>query len=446
MSGLEISILMILLTFGGILFGIHIGVSLIFFSVVGILLVTGDFGIIGGMLGDAPFSVLFDYELCVIPLFVLMGDFIIMAGAGQDLYRAFYVILKKVRGGLAIATVFANAVFAAVTGVSIASAAVFSKVVYPEMTKFGYEKKFIMGTIAGSSVLGMLIPPSVLFIVFGIFSEESIGKLFMAGVIPGLLLTVIYCIGISIMVRFRPQLAGAPVITEEEGEEKGFSPKISVLGLLKDTSGIAALIVVVLGGMYAGFLTPTEAGAAGAIGACILAMVKGRFKISSLHSALRETGLVVASFFILFIGAQLFSRMLAVSGFARALTETMLGLSLPPICILLMMVVVWLILGTLIDSISIMILTLPLMLPIVKALGFDLLWFGVIATITIEMGLITPPFGMVPFVMKSTLGKEVEIYQIFRGVLPFLLMMCICLALLIAFPQISTWLPSHVLG
>lgn len=438
MSGFEIALLMLFLTFTGILFGIHIGISLLFFSFIGVLLITGDHSVTSTLLGNGPFYTLFDYELCVIPLFVLMGDFIIMAGAGQDLYRAFYVCLKKVRGGLAIATVLANAVFAAVTGVSIASAAVFSKVAYPEMQKFGYEKRFILGTIAGSSVLGMLIPPSVLFIVFGIFSEESIGKLFIAGVIPGLVLTFVYCIGIRVMIHFRPQLAGAPVITGEEGH-------FTIIRVLKDTWGVAALILVVLGGMYAGFLTPTEAGAAGAIGSCVLAVVKGRFRISSMHHALQETGLVTASFFTLFIGAQLFSRMLALSGFPRILTETLMGLSLPPICIILMMVVVWLILGTLIDSISIMILTLPLMLPVVKELGFDLIWFGVIATITIEMGLVTPPFGMVPFVMKSTLGKEAKVDEIFLGSLPYLLMMGITLAILIVYPQLCTWLPSRMM-
>ena len=443
MSGLEIAILMIFCTFAGIILGIPIGISLIFFSVSGILLMTGDFDMIAGLLGNGPFYTLFDYELCVIPLFVLMGDFVIMAGAGQDLYRAFHVMLKKVRGGLAIATVLSNAVFAAVTGVSIASAAVFSKVVYPEMKRFGYDKKFTLGAISGSSVLGMLIPPSVLFIVYGIFSEESIGKLFMAGVIPGLLLMTIYCLGIVTMISFRPQLAGTVVMPEDEEAGHFFTKFRRLFG---DTWGIATLILIVLGGMYAGLLTPTEAGAAGAIGACLLAVVNRRFRISSMHHALRETGLVIASFFTLFIGAQLFSRMLAMSGFARILTETLLGLSLPPYLIILMMVLVWLILGSLIDSISIMILTLPLMLPIAKALGFDLIWFGVVATITVEMGLITPPFGMVPFVMQSSLGGEASVYDIFRGALPFLLMMMIALAIIIAFPQLSTWLPSRLLG
>lgn len=439
MSSLAIAILMLFLTFTGILFGIHIGISLLLFSLLGVLLITGDLGITSSLLGNGPFYTLFDYELCVIPLFVLMGDFIIMAGAGQDLYRTFYIFLKKVRGGLAIATVLANAVFAAVTGVSIASAAVFAKVAYPEMKKFGYEKKFILGTIAGTSVLGMLIPPSVLFIVYGIFSEESIGKLFMAGVIPGLILMFIYCVGIRVMIYFRPKLAGVPAIIEDEGH-------FTIIRVLKDTWGIVMLILLVLGGMYAGFLTPTEAGAAGAIGSCVLAVVKGRFSISSMHHALSETGLVTASFFTLFIGAQLFSRMLAVSGFARILTETLLSLSLPPIYIILMMVVVWILLGTMLDSISIMILTLPLMLPVVKDLGFNLLWFGVIATLTIEIGLITPPFGMVPFVMKSTIGKEIGVEEIFLGVLPFILMMGLTLAILIVFPQLCTWLPSRMMG
>ncbi len=438
MTGFEIAILMLFLTFTFILLGVHIGVSLLFFSTMGVLLITGDTGVTSTLIGTGPFYSLFDYELCVIPLFVLMGDFIIMAGAGEDLYAAFYAFLKKIRGGLAIATVLSNAIFAAVTGVSIASAAVFSKIAYPEMQKLAYEKKFILGSIAGSSVLGMLIPPSVLFIVYGIFSEESIGKLFMAGVLPGLVLTGIYTIGIMVMVRFRPQLTGN--LNTAKYEER-----FGKLQAVRNTWGIILLIILVLGGMYSGLTTPTEAGAVGAIGACGLAIVKRRFKIQDMHFALRETGLVIASFFTLFFGAQIYSRMLALSGLVNKLTTLLLTLSPHPIIIIFMMVCVWLILGCLIDSISIMILTLPIMLPVVKGLNLDLIWFGVIATITIEMGLLSPPFGMVPFVMKSTLGKKVHVEDIFRGVLPFLLMMFITLLLLITFPKLCTWLPSHMM-
>jgi tripartite ATP-independent transporter DctM subunit len=437
MSDVGIAGLMLALTFTAILFGVHIGISLLIFSLLGTILVTGDLGATAALLGTGPFYVLFEYELVVIPLFILMGDFVIMAGASQDLYDAFHVWLRKVRGGLAVATVLANAVFAAVTGVSIASAAVFSKVALPQMINFGYEKKFTLGTVAGSSVLGMLIPPSVLFIVYGIFSEESIGKLFMAGVIPGLILTVIYCVGISVMIRVRPELAGRTASNEKLG-------RWGKLRAIRETWGVLSLIVVVLGGMYGGILTPTEAGAAGAIGSFLLAIVRGRFKAANMRHALHETGLVTASFFLLFIGAQLFSRMLAVTGFVRVLTEVLVSLPVHPMVIILLMVIVWLILGCLIDSISIMILTLPLMLPVVKALGFNLIWFGVVATITIEMGLITPPFGMVVFVMKSTIGEGVAVEDIFKGTLPFLLMMVMALAIVIAFPALSTWLPAHM--
>ncbi len=437
MNELAIAGLMIFLTFLFIIFGIHIGVSLLSFSLLGLILTTGDLGVTASLLGTGPFYVLFEYELVVIPLFILMGDFVIMAGASQDLYQAFHIWLRKVRGGLAIATVLANAVFAAVTGVSIASAAVFSKIALPQMMKHGYQGKFTLGTVAGSSVLGMLIPPSVLFIIYGIFSEESIGKLFMAGVIPGLILTAIYSLGIKVMIYKRPQLAG--------DIPKEAIARWDWLKALRDTWGIVALILMVLGGMYGGVLTPTEAGAVGAIGSCLLAVVKGRFKFTSMGHALHETGLVTASFFLLFIGAQLFSRMLATTGFVRVLTDTLVGLSAPPIVLILLMILVWLILGCLIDSMSIMILTLPIMLPVVKALHYDLIWFGVVATITIEMGLLTPPFGMVVFVMKSTIGEGVTVEEIFRGSFPFLLMMAACLALIVAFPILSTWLPSHML-
>jgi len=438
MSDIEIAGLMLVLTFSGLLFGIHIGVSLLTCSFLGLLLITGDADSTVTLLGTGPFYILFEYELAVIPLFVLMGDFVIMSGASEDLYKAFHVWLRKVRGGLAIATVLSNAVFAAVTGVSIASAAVFSKIALPQMMRFGYNKKLTLGTVAGSSVLGMLIPPSVLFIVYGIFSEESIGKLFMAGVIPGLILTLIYSTGISIIVRFRPQMAGELKKNEVVGRWVN-------IRALKDTWGVIGLILLVLGGMYGGLLTPTEAGAAGAMGAFLLAIIKGRFTGKEMKRSLHETGLVTASFFLLFIGAQLFSRMLATSGFARVLTELLVSLPVPPIVVILLMILVWIILGCLIDSISIMILTLPLMLPVVRALGYDLIWFGVIATITIEMGLLTPPFGMVCFVMKSTIGEGVTVEEIFQGALPFLLMMGICLALIVAFPILSTWLPSQMM-
>lgn len=428
--------LMLILMFTLVLAGVHIGISLLFCGLLGTYLKIGDFGVCASALGTGPFYTLFVYELVVIPLFILMGTFVVQSKASDDLYSAFHVWLGRVPGGLAIATVISNALFAAVTGVSIASAAVFSKIALPQMKKLGYDKKFTLGTIAGSSVLGMLIPPSVLLIVYGIFSEESIGKLFLAGVIPGILLTIIYIAGILFIVRIRPELAGT---TSSEKIQMG-----AMLKAITRTWGVFTLIVLVLGGIYAGVLTPTEAGAVGAIGAFLMALLKGLLNVKTIRYSLRETGLITASFFLLFIGAQMFSRMLAVTGFVNAVSHTLISLPVAPIVVVIMILIVYLILGTFIDSISILVLTLPIMLPVVKGLGFNMIWFGIISTVAVEMGLLTPPFGMVIFVMKSTVGAEVEIEDIFVGILPFLLMMILTLAVLIAFPTLSTWLPAHM--
>ncbi len=439
MDPVNLGILMLILTFVGIISGVHIGIVLVCLSLIGTWLATGDFLASASLLGTGPFYSLFSYEIVVIPLFILMGLFVTISGASEDLYKAFNLAFRKIPGGLAIATVVSNALFAAITGVSIASAAVFSKIALPEMRNLGYEKKFTLGTIAGSSVLGFLIPPSVLLIVYGIFSRESIGKLFIAGIVPGLLLTLIYSLGIILMVKLRPQLAGEKIDKFEKiGAKKAFST-------LSNTWGAASLVFLVLGGIYGGYFTPTEAGAIGAIGAFTLSFIKRRLNKESLQYALHETGLITASFFLLFIGAQMYSRMLAVTGIVNTVTDLTLSLPFSPLMILVLIFIVYVILGAFIDSISIMILTLPVMIPVVQSFGFDLIWFGVVSTIAVEMGLLTPPFGMVVFVMKSTIGGGIAVEDIFKGIVPFLLMMILLLALLVAFPVLVTWLPSHMM-
>jgi C4-dicarboxylate transporter DctM subunit len=426
---------LVFLTFAGIVSGIHIGIVLLILGLVGSWIATGDFVVSASLLGTGPFSALFESDIVVIPLFILMGLFVTISGASEELYGTFFYLLGRIPGGLAIATVFANALFAAITGVSIASAAVFSKVALPEMKRLGYDLKFTLGTIAGSSVLGFLIPPSVLLIVYGIFSRESIGKLFIAGVVPGILLSLVYSLGIFLMVKIRPRLAG---------QRPPKPPLSTVIRSLVNMWGALALIALVLGGIYGGFLTPTEAGAMGALGAFVLTIIKGRLNAGSMNYALHEAGLITASFFLLFIGAQMYSRMLAVTGLVATITDTLVGLAIHPLMVLILIFVVYIILGAFIDSISIMILTLPIMIPVIKGFGFDPIWFGVITTITVEMGLLTPPFGMVVFVMKSTIGDEVTIEEMFRGSVPFLLMMCITVAILVAFPKLVTWLPAHM--
>lgn len=437
MDGTVIAGLMLLLLLAGILSGIHIGVVLLSISLLGLWLVIGDFGKAASLLGTGPFYALFEYELAVIPLFVLMGLFAEVSGASRDLYDAFNIVLGRVRGGLGIATVLSNAVFAAITGVSIASAALFSKVALPQMLRHGYDKRFTLGTVAGSSVLGMLIPPSILFIVYGILSEESIGKLFIAGIIPGLILTVMYSLGIFGMVRLWPRLAGVVSAAGSRG------CRGNARSLLQ-TWAVLALIVLVLGGIYAGLFTPTEAGAVGAIGAFVMALVKRSVNLGTMKYSLLETGLVTASFFLLFIGAQMFGRMLATSGFVRDFSEALIGLPIPPIMIVALIMLVFVLMGCFLDSISIMIITLPIFLPVVEALGFNLIWFGVLTAIAIETGLITPPFGMVCFVMKSTVGEDITVEDVFVGSAPFLLMMFATMAILVTFPVLSTWLPGKM--
>ena len=348
---------------------------------------------------------------------------------------------RKERGGLEIATVFSNAVFAAITGVSIASAAVFGKISLPEMLKAGYEKRFALGVVAGSSILGMLIPPSVLLVIYGVISEQAIGRLFVAGIIPGLLLTAVYSLGIFFMVTYKPRL----IMTRAGLHAKEVQKRIGIgqfAGAFLRCWGIVALIIITLGSIWGGYCTPTEAGAVGAFVALVLGLGKRRINLSSFWKVLLETGITTSAIFYLLIAAQMYSRMLAISGLVQWSSEWVVSLQVPPIVVIFMFLLIFLIMGCFIDSTSIMLLTLPLMLPIVQKLGYDLIWFGIVSTVVIEMGLITPPFGMVVFAMKAALGEKVRIEEIFQGSYPFLFMLAITVFILIFFPSLSTWLPS----
>lgn len=417
-----------------ILLGVHIGVALMTASLIGLCWIEGNLGGPGHLVGTGVFYSLFTYVLAVVPLFAMMGLLANLSGASGDLYDAAAAWLRRVPGSLGIATVLANAVFAAVTGVSVASAAVFSKISLPHMKRIGYDSRLSLGCIAGSSVLGMLIPPSVLLIIYGLFSRESIGRLFIAGIVPGVILATLYSVLIIAMVLMKPALGGSSVATQVSWHER--------LRLLGNSWGVTALIMLVLGGIYAGIFTATEAGAIGAIGALVLVAVKRKLSVAGLWGTLLETGLMSASFFFLFIGAQMFSRMLSISGVAPYISQMAAAMPVPPVAIIGMFILVYLFLGMFLDCVSELVITLPLMLPVVSALGFDPLWFGIIAVVSAEMGLITPPFGMVIFVMKAALGEEATLEGMFIGAAPFLLMMMTLLAILIAFPILATWLPS----
>lgn len=441
MSPVTIGLISLILLLAMVLMGCHIGTSLMVMSVVGIYLSTGSLGVAINILGTTAFSAIRDYAFGVIPLFVLMGLLANLSGASSDLFNAADAMLRKVKGGLAIATVFANAIFAAITGVSIASAAVFTKIALPPMKRLGYDKKFAVGTIAGSSVLGMLIPPSLLMIVYGMLAEVSIGKLFVAGVLPGIMMALIYIIGISVMVKVKPALIQQP---REEGAEDSYEESSRLKAIIKPWP-MVLLIVVTLGGIWGGFFTPIEAGGVGAFGALILVICKRKFTLKAMWDTLLETGITTGSVLFLLISAQMYSRMLAMTGVVSMVGKAVTELPLPHMAIIVIFILVWVALGCILDSTSILLLTIPLMVPIVRSFDMDLVWFGIVGIVAIETGLLTPPFGMSVYTIKSSMkasegGDEMTLVDIFAGSMPFLLMMFLCIALMLTFPGIVTLL------
>jgi len=416
--------------------GMHVGIALSLLSFVGVWMIRGDATVAANLLALAASDAISDYVFGVVPLFVLMGLLVAVADIGKDSFEVANQIFRRVRGGLGIATVAANAVFAAITGISIASAAVFTKVAVPEMLRHGYSPRFAVGVVAGSSVLGMLIPPSLLLILYGVLTEKSVGDLFVAGIIPGIVLAIAYSVGILLMGRFTPGFVGGRIVSDEQ---QG-APLMSAGEMVARMMPVVALVVLVLGGLYAGLFTPTEAGAVGAAGALVLAIIKRKLSGAALWQVLVETGRITASICFLIIAAQLYSRMLAVSGVTellRALTVST-GLGFPGLLTIFVLVV--LLLGTILDSSSIMLITIPLVLPALVSFNVDLIWFGIVTLLAVEIGLLTPPFGIAVFVIKATLGisSPITLNDIFAGALPFAAIMLVVLLLVIAFPWLAT--------
>jgi C4-dicarboxylate transporter DctM subunit len=364
-----------------------------------------------------------------------MGLFANASGASQDLYNAGFAWFGRLPGGLGVVTVVANAVFAAVTGVSIASAAVFSKIAVPQMIRFGYSKGFSTGCVAGSSALGMLIPPSIMLIIYGILTNESVGALFIAGIVPGVLLTINYSIGIIVMAYFFPKMLGDP----RRPEKLAWGARIRALG---SAASVFGLVVLVLGGMYAGVFTPTEAGAVGCVGGLVIMIIKGQHSLKGLKMTLMDAGFTTASVFLLFIGAQMFGRMLTISGVVADLSQWVTTLQIHPTMIIIGMLIILMLMGTFLDVISILVISIPIMLPMLETLHINLIWFGILATVSIETGLVTPPFGMSVFVVKGSLGDLVSLEEIFIGSIPFLIVLFATIAILLFNPWLATWLPS----
>lgn len=415
--------------------GLHVAITLGLLSFVGVWLIRGDAGVAANLLAQAVSDAIASHIFGVVPLFVLTGFLVARADVGKDAFEVANQAFRRIRGGLGIATVAANAVFAAITGISIASAAVFSRVAVPQMLRFGYQPRFAVGVVAGSSVLGMLIPPSLLMILYGFLSEQSVGDLFTAGIVPGLLLAFAFAGAIVLMAWARPTM----VYLGGQAQPVDDDTLMPLSEMLLKTVPIVLLIGLVLGGIYAGFFTATEAGAVGALLALAIAVLRRKLTWRSFWEVLTETGHVTVAVSFLIICASIYTRMLAMSGTPQALVEAMAAAGLGVTAFLLLYVLLILLLGTIVDSSSIMLIVLPLMLPIATQFDLNLVWFGVITVVAVEVGLLTPPFGLSAYVIKSTLGRTVDISlgDIFRGTGPFTLAMLVVLGLLLVFPQIS---------
>lgn len=452
MSTITIALLMVIGLFVCVLIGIHIGFSLALMATIGIILISGSFDTGIYILATTTFEALRSYTFAVIPLFMLMGSFMSNSSIAKDMFAFLARILKIIPGGLGVATVFANAIFAAVTGVSIASAAIFARVAVPEMERHRYLPSFAAGTVAGSSVLGMLIPPSLMFILYGYLAEVSIGKMFIAGIIPGILLALMFSVMIIIFAKFRPnsvylqdfdeQMAEKQEKFQQLLEETSEVEEASMLRLSIAVIPTALLIVIVLGGIWGGFFTPTEASAFGAMGALIIGFFT-HMGIKGFLNALLETAGAASSILFLLICATMYSRMLTMSGVIVWLSGSVMNLEVSRYIILALLMVVIILLGCVLDSTSIMLVTVPMMAPIMSMLGFDLIWYGVIMVLFVHMGLLTPPFGMCVFAVKGALSnRSINVEQIFSKAMPFLIVMLIHAIICVLFPALSTWLPT----
>lgn len=417
-----------------VLLGMPIALVLMSLSYVGIWIArSGEFMAVN-TLGLAASSAVSSYEFGVIPLFIMMGLVLEKADVGRDAFAAAASLLRRVRGGLGIATVFANAIFASIVGSSIASAAVFSRIAVPQMVEHGYTKRFSVGCVAGSSVLGMLIPPSLLLIIYGLMAEESVGKLFIAAVIPGIILAFAFALAIYAMTWLTPRFIGDARAADDLAAS---SPR----EIFAQLGPIAVLVILVIGGIYGGFFTPTEAAAVGAAFAFLIAIAKRRINWTSFKEIVLESGYVSAAILFLIVAANLYTRQVALTGIPSKVANWVAGAGLEMGGFLAVYFVLLLLLGMILDSVSIMLIMLPIMIPVLSVLGGDKIWFGIITVIVVEIGLLTPPFGLSVYVVKGVLPKDfVSLPTIFAGALPFVLVMILVSILLMAVPDLSLWL------
>ncbi|MFP6712466.1 MAG: TRAP transporter large permease [Rhodospirillales bacterium] len=438
MTGIEIGITSVILIIVLIYLGMYIPVALGLVSFIGVLIIRGNVDMAVALLSESIADAVTEFVFASVPLFALMGLIVSKAGIGKDVYEVANFLFYRIRGGLGIATVFANAVFASVTGSSIASASVFTRVAVPEMRRFGFKPRFTVGVVAGSSVLGMLIPPSAMLIIYAIVTEQSIGQMFVAGIIPGILLSVAYAVLILLMAYIVPNWVGGMESKDIANEDWA---KMTMMDLVRKMFPIVLLITMVLGGIYGGIVTPVEAGAMGSLSALIIAVAKRRMSWADLWEVLVETGHITAAILFLIIAATMYNRMLGVAALPTQFGEWLSGMQFSLGEIMTVYVILLLLLGTILDTASIILIVVPLFLTALDAYGVDLVWFGIVTVVGAEIGLLTPPLGISCFVIKSTINDpSITLFDIFSGAFPFAVTMLLTLIVLINYPVLSTYL------
>jgi len=411
--------------------GAHLGLAMSAVAIFGTSMIIGMDGALS-LAGLSVYESAQSFDLSVIPLFVLMGTFATKSGISSDLFAAFNTWLHRRRGGLAHASIAACAAFGAVCGSSLATAATMGQVALPEMKRFGYSGKLATGSIAAGGTIGILIPPSVIMLIYGILTETSIGDLFLAGIIPGILLTLFFMITILIVTRLDP--TAAPAVTDHSVEGASGSAFAKVWPTL-------LLFTVVIGGIYSGVFTPTEAAGFGAFGALLIGVIMRRLNLKKIGESLIDTVQTTSMIFLILIGAILFSAFLSLSGTPALMGSWVVGLDLTPLLTIALIVVIYILLGAFLDTMAMIILSVPIFFPIVMDMGFDPVWFGVLVVLMVELALITPPMGINVFVIKG-LSKDVPLTQVFLGVLPFCVALLLLIILVIAIPDIVMFLPS----
>ena len=434
MSPIVIGVLGVLILLLLLAFGMPIGFGMILIGFAGFTYLASLSGAVN-IMANIPYDAINNYDFCVIPLFFLMAAIFLVSGFGSNLFHLVYTLVGRIPGGLAVATVGACAIFAAASASTIATALTIGKVAIPEMNEYKYDNRLSCGCVAAGGTLGILIPPSGVLIIYGIITEQSITKLFIGGIIPGLILALSFILLIILWALINPSLAPA-------GPRTSFKEKLKAL---KDSIEMILLLVLIIMGLIVGWFTPTEAGAAGAFGALLLSLLRKRLTLEKFKTAFLDTLYSAGMVFSILIGALIFNAFLAISTIPMELADAVTGLPLPPVVIMIVILLVYMGLGCFIDAFSMILLTIPIFFPVIRTLGFDPIWFGIITVLVVEIALITPPVGMNVYVIWG-ITEDVPMTDIFKGIMPFLVALVGLIILLIIFPSIVTFLPDLVVG